>query len=100
MARVRVHPEAAREVREIGHWWRMNTGRPRLFADEWKRAHQKLTTTPLIGPPCPRAPTLHRLLSSESQHYVYYRYEPPPRDVVFIISVWSNRRGEPPPLGR
>jgi hypothetical protein len=29
---------------------------------------------------------------------IYYLYDPPPRDEVLIVRVWSPRRGTPPPL--
>lgn len=90
MAKVWVHPEAVAQVRQIDQWWRNNTGRPRLFSDEWKHAKEKLRALPLIGGLRPGRADQHRLLLQGSKYYVYYVYIPPPRDVIHILEVRSN----------
>ena len=98
--RLRVVPNAEREIREAGAWWHANRPAARdLFRRELTRGFALITTHPEIGS---RArdlefPGVRRLHLSRIHYYLYYSVA---GDTVEVLGLWHTSRGGGPELSR
>jgi len=68
------------------------------FVAELGQAVRLLQGVPKLGPEYRAGPPgVRRLLLTETQFYLYYRYYPAQKRVV-ILSLWSTRRRRSPSL--
>ena len=96
--RVIIVPEAEARIDEIDAWWRTNRRAAKtLFRDEVTRAVELLQAQPKIGSVYRRRRAVRRLLLSRTEYFVYYQIS---QDTIFVVSVWSARRGRGPKLPR
>lgn len=98
--RVLLTPQAEEQLRAIDQWWQENrTAAPALFIDEFERVVDLLREMPGLGPRFRRAtiPGVRRILLRRSGYWVYYVPDEP-RSLVYVLAVWSGRRGSDPNL--
>ena len=84
----------------IHAWWTDNRPAARsLFLDELTKAEQALRANPELGIvyTAPGSSTIRRLLLSQSEYHVYYRYIAQ-RDELIILAIWGAARGHTPKL--
>ena len=82
---------ARRQIDKIDAWWTGN--RPSThskFSDELDRAERLLRENPEIGIVCAvdRNGNIRRILLSETEYHVYYRYRAD-RDEIIVLHVWG-----------
>src|SRR5437762_14310863 len=102
--RIIVHLEvsslARRQVADLNSWWRGNrTAARHAVRDELARAFRLILAQPHIGPRAldVEIEGVRRIHLSRIRHYLYYRvFET--SSIVEVLAVWSDSRGEPPPL--
>lgn len=89
--------EARQQVRQIDAWWRENRpAAPNLFVAELDQATDLLRNAPSIGARYEAGSQfVRRLLLRRTRYHVYF-VEDPSR--VFVVAVWSVRRGHGPEL--
>ena len=93
-------PEAEEQLRATDEWWQENrTAAPDLFIDEFERVVELLREMPGLGPRFRRAtiPGVRRILLRRSGYWVYYVPDES-RSLVYVLAVWSGRRGTDPSL--
>src|SRR4051812_14571235 len=93
---VEISPLAARHLRELEHWWRLNrTAAPNAVREELQRILRLLSITPLMG----RRATdvelegVRRIHISRIWYYLYYRVLDHPERIE-LLALWSDSRGE------
>lgn len=97
---VEISKLAAQHIRELESWWRRNrTAAPNAVREELQRVLRLITLTPLVGH---RATDVHlenvrRIHISRIWYYLYYRVTAHPERIE-ILALWSDRRGEAPPI--
>ncbi len=89
--------EARQQVRQIDTWWRENRpAAPDLFVTELDQATSLLGNVPSIGVRYEAGSrSVRRLLLRRTQYHVYFVEEP---SRIFVVAVWSVRRGHGPEL--
>lgn len=98
MLQVRLVPRAARQARRIDQWWRENrTASRELFTSELAAAIESLAAAPELGSryELSSVPGIRRVLLRATQFHVYYDLD---GTTVWILAIWSCRRGRSPPL--
>ena len=96
--RLRVVPDAERQIREAAQWWHRNRPAARdLFRAEVRRGFGLITTQPEIAPPARdvELSRVRRLHLSRIRYYLYYHLT---EDAVEVLALWHSSRGEPPEL--
>jgi len=100
-----VHPEvlgaqAEAQARQISAWWRENrTAAPDLFLKELSEGLSLLAFFPGAGARFRRASVtgVRRVLLRKTMHWIYYVHDEP-REVIYVLAVWSAFRGTDPSL--
>ncbi len=71
---------------------------PSVLLEEFEEAVRLVAEIPEIGAPFSRTaiPGVRRLLLQKTKYWVYYTYDAR-HAVVYVLAVWSARRGAPPP---
>lgn len=98
--RVEFSKRAAREVRELEAWWRLNrTAAPNAVREELERVIGIISTTPLIGRRANDVDLrdVRRVHISRIWHFLYYRLRDE-SERIEILSLWSESRGTAPKL--
>jgi plasmid stabilization system protein ParE len=98
--RIDVGHVARRQIRKLSGWWRKNrTAAPAAVQDELTRAFNLILNQPQIGPPALDVdlPDVRRIHLSRIKHYLYYRVLEV-EGVIEVLAVWSDSRGESPPI--
>lgn len=98
--RVRISPEAERQVRELEAWWAANRPPSRkTFKEALGAVVGHISRMPSIGRPCDdiELPGLRRLLIEGTPYAVFYSVDRDARRVL-IAAVWSRARGSDPPV--
>jgi plasmid stabilization system protein ParE len=101
-AQVITTPRADAEALTIMAWWREHRpAAPYLFEDELGDAFTLLGEHPESGRLAPRPdfPELRRVVLPKTRYYVLYELDAK-QGVVWVLSVWSARRGRQPQLRR
>ena len=96
--RVRISPEAERQVRELESWWAVNRPAARTtFKEAFSALVGHISRMPGIGRPCDdiELPGVRRLLMESTPYAVFYRVDHEATE-VFIAAVWSRARGRSP----
>ena len=96
--RVRISPEAERQVRELEKWWAANRPAARTtFKEAFSALVGHISRMPGIGRPCDdiELPGVRRLLMEGTPYAVFYRVDHEATE-VFIAAVWSRARGSSP----
>ena len=91
---------ARRQVRELSKWWRKNrTAAPTAVRDELARVFRLILAQPQIGPPALDVEVrgVRRIHLSRIAHYLYYRVLESD-GIIEVLVVWSDSRGEAPPI--
>jgi hypothetical protein len=91
---------AAEHIRVLEIWWRFN--RPKSLnavREELERALKLITLQPRAGALAPDVAlrNVRRIHLTRIWHYLYYRIHDNPERLE-IIDIWSDSRGEGPPL--
>jgi plasmid stabilization system protein ParE len=98
--RVRVAPQASRQIREAARWWIENRPKaPNAFGDDLEAAFRLLNELPSVGERVihSRLQGLRRLLVTRIRYHVYYAVDRETRTVE-ILALWHTGRGTPPRL--
>jgi plasmid stabilization system protein ParE len=98
--RVRISPEAERQVRELEGWWAANRPASRTtFKEAFSAVIDHIAQMPSIGRPCDdiELPRVRRLLIEGTPYAVFYSVDREAREVL-IAAVWSRARGSGPPV--
>jgi plasmid stabilization system protein ParE len=98
--RIEVGHLARQQVRKLNRWWRKNrTAAPTAVQDELARVFRLILNQPQIGSPAldVELPDVRRIHMSRIAHYLYYRVLESD-GIIEVLSVWSDRRGEAPPI--
>ena len=85
---------------DLNSWWRRNRSSARnAVRDELARAFRLILAQPLIGPRAldVEIEDVRRIHLSRIRHYLYYRVLES-SSIIEVLAVWSDSRGEPPPL--
>jgi plasmid stabilization system protein ParE len=90
-------PDARDQIREASDWWQSNNSQ--LFANEIDKALELISDNPNIGElyDHPTKVGIRRRLLKATSFYLYYRKDPN-RNALQVLSLWSTRRGSPPPI--
>ena len=94
--------DAEEQLKQIAAWWREHRALASpAFLAEFEKAVETLSEFPEIGPRFIRArrPGIRRLLLKRSEHWVYYFHDRR-RALVYVLALWSVRRGSDPKLPR
>ena len=97
--RLRVVPQAERQIREAARWWHENRASARgLFHRELARGFELITTQPGVGTQSLDTvlPGVQRLYLFRVHYHLYYRVRS--QDVVEVLALWHTSRGEGPPV--
>ncbi len=98
-ARVFVAPQAEALLSAAVGWWRTTyPATSTILTDEFEEAVRLVAAMPEVGAPFSRTaiPGVRRLLLQKTKYWVYYAYDVR-HAVVYVLAVWSARRGTPPP---
>ena len=98
--RVRISPEAERQVRELEAWWAANRPATRTaFKGAFSAVIDHISRMPGLGRPCDdiQLPGVRRLLIEGTPYAVFYSVNREAREVL-IAAVWSRARGSDPPV--
>jgi len=98
--RLQVGSRAQRQADKLEDWWAANRSSALgLFTDELEETFRLVCDTPGagVGWPTPKRPTLRRILMPRTQNHVYFRVDEL-REVVHVLAVWGNLRGQAPKL--
>lgn len=98
--RIEVGRRTRRQIKELNAWWRTNrSGAREAVHDELARVFRLILSQPYIGPPALDVdlPGVRRIHLSRIDHYLYYRVLEADA-VIEVVAVWSDRRGEGPPI--
>jgi plasmid stabilization system protein ParE len=101
-ARLRLTPDAARQVREAAAWWVENRPlAPSMFREELATLFGLLRTSPEAGTlhAHRRIPGVRRAPLLKTRYLVYYVHDPAAGEVL-VLAVWSALRGRAPRLSR
>jgi plasmid stabilization system protein ParE len=101
-ARIRLTPDAARQVREVAAWWiKSRPSAPALFRKELAALLSLLRDAPDVGAPYPhrRLEGVRRSPLPRSRYLVYYVHDTSKGEVL-VLAVWSAIRGKGPPLAK
>jgi len=99
--RILLTPPAEEQLRAASSWWQENRlASPGLLVEELDRAIEMLRELPGLGARFHRGtiPGVRRVLLRRSGYWVYYLPDEA-RAVVYVLAVWSGRRGTAPRLG-
>jgi len=91
---------AARHIRELEAWWRLNrTAAPNAVREEFERVLRLITHTPSIGGRATDVDleNVRRIHISRIWHFLYYRVDENPERIE-LLALWSDSRGEGPPI--
>jgi plasmid stabilization system protein ParE len=100
LLRIEVGRRARRQVQELNAWWRENRSSARTAVhDELVRVFRLILNQPRIGPLALDVdlPEVRRIHLSRIGHYLYYRVLEA-EAIVEVLAVWSDSRGEGPPI--
>jgi len=100
LLRIEIGEEARRQIRTLSRWWRRNrTAAPNAVTDELTRVFRLLINQPRIGSLALEIelPGVRRIHLSRIGHCLYYRVQDA-EAIVEVLAVWSDRRGQPPPI--
>ena len=98
--RVRISPEAERQVRELENWWAANRPAARTtFKEAFSALVGHISRMPGIGRRCDdiELPGLRRLLMEGTPYAVFYSVDREAAEIL-IAAVWSRARGSSPPV--
>lgn len=98
--RVRISPEAERQVRELEAWWAANRPASRTtFKEAFSAVIDYIAQMPSIGRPCDDIglPGVRRLLVEGTPYAVFYSVDREAGEVL-LAAVWSRARGSGPPV--
>ena len=98
--RIEVGYLARRQIRKLSTWWRKNrTAAPTAVQDEITRVFSLILNHPQIGPPAldVDVPNVRRIHLSRIKHYLYYRVLES-ESIIEVLAMWSDSRGEGPPI--
>lgn len=98
--RIEVGSTARRQIDDLNRWWRANRSSARdAVRSELARVFRLILNHPYIGPPADdiALPGVRRIHLSRIGHYLYYRVVER-EAIVEVLAVWSDRRGENPPI--
>jgi hypothetical protein len=97
---VEISQLAARHIRELETWWRLNrTAAPNAVREELQRVLRLLTGTPFLGRRATdvELDNVRRIHISRIWHFLYYRVHDDPERIE-LLALWSDSRGEGPPI--
>ena len=98
--RVRISPEAERQVRELEDWWAANRPAARTtFKEAFGMVIEYISRMPSIGRPCDdiQLSGVRRLLIEGTPYAVFYSVDREAAEIL-IAAVWSRARGSSPPV--
>jgi plasmid stabilization system protein ParE len=98
--RIDVGNTARRQAEELNRWWRTNRSAARnAVREELTRGFRLILNHPYIGPPAfdIDLPDVRRIHLSRIGHYLYYRVVES-EGIIEVLAVWSDSRGEAPPI--
>jgi plasmid stabilization system protein ParE len=96
--KLRISEEAQADIERIDAWWQEHRDKNSwLFQDELAEALGLIESNPRLGCRYEGVRKYRWVLLRKSHYLVFYEYFPAD-DLVAIISVWSPRRGDAPPL--
>lgn len=98
--RVRISPEAERQVRELEGWWPANRRAARTsFKEAFSAAVGHISRMPSIGRPCDDMglPGVRRLSIQGTPYTVFYSVDREATEIL-IAAVWSRARGSSPSM--
>ena len=98
--RVRISPEAERQVRELEAWWTANRPASRTaFKEAFGAVLSHISRMPGLGRPCDdiQLPDVRRFPVAGSPYAVFYSVDREAREIL-IAAVWSRARGSSPPV--
>jgi len=98
--RIDVASRARQQAKKLSAWWRKNrSAAPNAVRDEIARVFILILNQPHIGPPAldVELPGVRRIHLSRIRHYLYYRVLES-EGIIEVLAVWSDSRGEGPPL--
>ena len=95
--KLRFSARARREASRVDERWRANADYRELFVDELDALLERLRRDPSLGAPyeAPLTEPVRRARLPKTDYFVYYTVGP---DELFVVSVWSARRGRQPKL--
>lgn len=95
--KLRLSARARREASRIDERWRTHADHRQLFVDELDAVLEQVRRDPSLGTPYDAATNefVRRARLPKTDYFVYYTVEP---DAVFVVAVWSARRGRQPKL--
>jgi plasmid stabilization system protein ParE len=99
-ARVRLAPQARRQIYAAAAWWDKHRAMaPTLFLDELDDAIELLRAVPLAGEVSAnrRHGTLRRVLLGRSRYCLYY-FVNDDESIVEVVALWHTARGVRPPV--
>jgi len=98
--RVRISPEAERQVRELEGWWATNRPAARTsFKEAFSAVVGHISRMPGMGRSCDdiQLPGVRRLLIEGTPYAVFYSVDREASEILFA-AVWSSARGSSPPV--
>ena len=98
--RIRISPEAERQVRELEAWWAANRPASRkTFKEAFSAVVGRISRMPGLGRPCDdiELPGVRRLAIEGTPYAVFYSVDPEAKQVL-IAAIWSRARGSGPPV--
>jgi plasmid stabilization system protein ParE len=100
LLRIDVGRLARRQVKVLDAWWRKHRSAARTAVhDELARVFRLILNQPRIGSPALDVdlPEVRRIHLSRIGHYLYYRVLESD-GIIEVLAVWSDSRGEGPPI--
>jgi len=91
---------AARHIRQLEEWWRINrTSAPNAVREEIERALGLIAAQPRIGPRAfdVELAGVRRIHLSRIWHFLYYRIIIEP-DRIELLALWGDSREDGPPI--
>jgi plasmid stabilization system protein ParE len=91
---------AAQHIRELESWWRRNrTSAPNAVREELQRIFRIIRITPYGAHRATdvELENVRRMHITRIWHFLYYRVLNDPERIE-LLALWSDRRGEAPPI--